>query len=225
MASLIKPSKCDCGHGGFQHLYKPERWVCDSCNKTCAERPSRIAGICRVCGAAESDTNEFASNKNLCKSPCQQNMQKDYRTTNATKLKQHRDEYFKNLDPKIRWQRVRNSIMRCPESFLRDQLAHIGSHSRNPGKADPKDAARREFNLDIEYIMSLWTSQQGRCSLTGLPMSHKFDDMVAVSIDRIDSSKGHVKGNIQLVCQAINRMKNSHTNEETISFINQLRVQ
>ena len=113
--------------------------------------------------------------------------------------------------------------MRCPESFLRDQLSHIGSHSRKPGIKDPKDPARREFNIDIEYVMQLWDSQKGICALTGLPMVHIFDSLYAVSIDRIDSSKGHIRGNIQLVCQCVNRMKNKHTNEEAMAFIAAIR--
>ena len=62
--------------------------------------------------------------------------------------------------------------------------------------------------------MDIWESQEGRCAITDLPMTHRYNDPKAVSIDRINSSKGHVRDNIQLVCQWVNRAKNNMANEE-----------
>jgi hypothetical protein len=37
-----------------------------------------------------------------------------------------------------------------------------------------------------------------------------------ISIDRIDSSKGYLRGNVQFVCDIVNRMKSSMTQEELL---------
>ncbi len=39
-------------------------------------------------------------------------------------------------------------------------------------------------------------------------------NLKTISIDRIDSSKGYVRGNVQLVCWVVNQMKNDLTNDE-----------
>lgn len=221
MAGLKKPEKCECGSTKLSHEFKPERWVCDECHKVAVERPQRITGVCKVCGKAESLENPFAGKKNVCKVPCYQQEQKEYREENKEALKEYRDEYFKNLDPKVRWQRVRASIERSPKSFLADQMYHIKSHADNPSKRDVKDLERRAFDLDVDYLENLWNQQNGKCALTGLPMVHMFNNLLSASVDRIDSMKGHIKGNIQIVCQWVNTAKNDFSNDEFRTVLDQ----
>jgi len=214
LAGLKKPIGCGCGSTKLSHELKPERWVCDGCHKVVAERPQRVTGVCRVCGKSESVDNPFAGKKNMCKVPCYQLEQKQYRDTHKSELKAYRDEYFKKLDPEIRWQRVRTSIERSARSFLADQMYHIKSRSENPSWRDVKDEARRAFDLDADYLEQLWDQQGGKCALSGMQMVHEFNNLLSASVDRIDPSKGHVKGNIQIVCQWVNLAKNSFTNSE-----------
>lgn len=66
--------------------------------------------------------------------------------------------------------------------------------------------------------MSLWHIQEGRCTLTKKKMTHKFNCLFSVSVDRIDSEKGYIQGNVQLLCQGINYAKNKYSNQEFLTF-------
>jgi hypothetical protein len=76
-----------------------------------------------------------------------------------------------------------------------------------------------EFNISIYYIWNLFLSQNEKCSLSGIPIyfnqnSQEFKTSQTASLDRIDSSKGYIEGNVQWVHKEINFMKrNLHDNE------------
>lgn len=79
-----------------------------------------------------------------------------------------------------------------------------------------------ETNMSLEYLRQLWEKQDGTCPYSGiglsLPRSKDNSPMYTASLDRIDSSKGYVEGNVQFVSTAINWMKGSMTHEETIGL-------
>ncbi len=66
------------------------------------------------------------------------------------------------------------------------------------------------FDIDITYIMDMYNEQEGRCAISGLPMTHASYDICSASIDAIDPKLGHVKGNVQIVCLWVNLGKNNH---------------
>ena len=81
------------------------------------------------------------------------------------------------------------------------------SHSR---------AQRHNFKHDLGliYITDLWLEQKGRCSMTNMIMSfdsgdHNQKNHLGCSIDRIDSSKGYVKGNVRLLTHWANNAMNT----------------
>jgi hypothetical protein len=74
----------------------------------------------------------------------------------------------------------------------------------------------REFNIDIEdIIIPLHCPYLGIELLTNREncYSHNY-----YSIDRIDSKKGYVKGNVQVISRLSNTMKSNSTIEELITF-------
>ena len=95
--------------------------------------------------------------------------------------------------------------------FLKDRL-------RNAKASAKRKSTRRpgiEFNIDFNYIKELYEAQNGLCSVSGIEMTivsyatHDFriKNPHNISFDRIDSSKGYVPGNVQLVCCIYNYMK------------------
>jgi len=76
----------------------------------------------------------------------------------------------------------------------------------------------KEFNLIDADLLDLWDKQDGRCAYTKLPLLATANQFNTVSLDRVDSSKGYVVGNIQLVCSAINKMKQEYIEEMFLLF-------
>lgn len=70
-----------------------------------------------------------------------------------------------------------------------------------------------EFNIDEDYIVNLYEKQMGLCALSGIELYmpktsfEERDGFRTASLDRIDSKKGYIEGNVQWVHKQINRMK------------------
>lgn len=80
------------------------------------------------------------------------------------------------------------------------------------------------YNLTLRYMADLYIEQLGKCPITGEVMSPYRGDWnqknpYKISIDRIDSSKGYVKGNVILVTHWANNAKNTWPSEILESFI------
>lgn len=75
-----------------------------------------------------------------------------------------------------------------------------------------REARVRNFSVSItiQYIWNLFIKQDRKCALTGKKL--KFDTHARskdgnASLDRIDSSKGYIEGNVQWVDKKINMLK------------------
>lgn len=66
---------------------------------------------------------------------------------------------------------------------------------------------KRPFDIDADYIYELWKSQNNKCIYTGEDFIIETYHNANLSIDKIEPELGYVKGNIQLVCWAVNRAK------------------
>lgn len=83
---------------------------------------------------------------------------------------------------------------------LRAVLGNINERRRSKGGED----------LSLQDLRQLWDNQKGLCAYSGVPMT--WDDSnryTTVSIDRIDSSKGYVRGNVAFCCFTVNIMKSN----------------
>lgn len=79
-----------------------------------------------------------------------------------------------------------------------------------------------DFNITLEYISDLAKDQNFSCALTGMPLvfskGYKEDCLQTASLDRIDSTKGYVEGNVQWVLKSVNFMKQNLSEKEFISL-------
>lgn len=83
-----------------------------------------------------------------------------------------------------------------------------------------------EHTITIDYLEKLFRQQKGLCFYTNKPMLKDTRDVInsndSVSIDRIDSSKGYVEGNIVLCRWIINRMKNEVSHSIFLELISEI---
>ena len=71
-----------------------------------------------------------------------------------------------------------------------------------------------EFNLTTKDLSDIWT---GKCALTGWDLKDLGRVNNEASLDRIDSSKGYIVGNIQFLHKDVNFMKQAFDNDYFIS--------
>ena len=87
-----------------------------------------------------------------------------------------------------------------------------------------RETRELDFTIDIDYIMELLVSQNGKCALTGWPMEFTRSGMqgngnpYGCTMDRINSDLGYVEGNIQLTCWWPNKVKSNMSNKEFIKM-------
>lgn len=78
---------------------------------------------------------------------------------------------------------------------------------------------KKESNIDINHILELIRPM--KCQRTGidLEIGIKPNNPFSPSLDRIDSLKGYVEGNIQIVCSMYNFCKNRFSDEQVKVFL------
>ena len=77
------------------------------------------------------------------------------------------------------------------------------------------------IEIDIKYAWELYVKQNKKCALSGIPIGFaKAHEKLkeTASLDRIDSSKGYVEGNVQWLHKHINMMKGSYDQNYFISL-------
>jgi hypothetical protein len=81
----------------------------------------------------------------------------------------------------------------------------------------------RASDIDTDYILSLFEQQNGRCYFTGIKMVGRPHPCFSISIDRVNNTLGHIKGNVRLVLKAINRAKKLYSDDEVLTWIKSIR--
>ena len=84
------------------------------------------------------------------------------------------------------------------------------------------NASRRGLDVEvtIEEVAAIYENQGGRCALSNLPISLplRTSDLGTASLDRIDSSLGYVRGNVQWLHKDVNRAKSAMTDDAFIAL-------
>ena len=127
-----------------------------------------------------------------------------------------------------------------PKELRRKECSHLRQYTRRDEYTQfrfythvirnrKKFMNRNKFvksDIDEKYLKQLWEKQGGICPYSGwklnLPNSiNGWDnglDVRSASLDRIDNSKGYVKGNVQFVSVMANYAKNSFPDKDLLLF-------
>lgn len=84
-----------------------------------------------------------------------------------------------------------------------------------------KRGRAQEIGVSLQDLKDLWQKQKGVCPYTGWKLVLKTKGKTVknqASVDRIDNSKGYVKGNLQFVAIIANYAKNQFSEKELIEF-------
>lgn len=138
---------------------------------------------CPKCG----EFKEF--NRSYCR-PCYSQWQKE----NRKKRRKNKDHVNKTQQySRNYYQSTKNNI----DASLKRKLYAAKQRTKKKNL---------EFNLDIDYLKNLFLKTKGNCVVSGkkLIIGAGLREPDSLSIDRIDSKKGYIKGNIRFVTFAIN---------------------
>jgi hypothetical protein len=82
------------------------------------------------------------------------------------------------------------------------------------------NAAKRGIYIDItiDDAWDVYVNQKGKCALTGWGIKLSSSLSQTASLDRIDSSQGYVKGNIQWLHKDVNRAKNVMSQKDFVEM-------
>jgi len=84
-----------------------------------------------------------------------------------------------------------------------------------------------ETDLDLPFLEALWSEQRGRCALSGIAMEMPPSTLAwetqsldpwKPSLDRIDSARGYLKGNVRFVTVLGNMAKGRYSDADLMRF-------
>lgn len=113
----------------------------------------------------------------------------------------------------------------------KDEFTPFRWHLNNARSRDKRHYDRHHydkgFDIDLPYLKEQWERQGGICPYTGWKLKNLKSTCVSASLpktpdraslDKIDSSKGYIKGNVQFISMMANFAKLDWSESELISF-------
>jgi hypothetical protein len=149
---------------------------------------------CKTCNTYQIETN-FYQRKDISI-----RNYRDYTCKECSK-KLKKSEYLYKRKHKLKY-------LNTLEGYLKSTIQHAKSRKKHI------------FDIDYEYVLKIYNNQKGKCRYTKQIMTFQLGNgkiATNLSLDRINSNKGYIKGNVQLVCNIVNLMK---TNSKEEDFIN-----
>lgn len=108
----------------------------------------------------------------------------------------------------------RLGLSKLQTPFAGDFPRHVWNNTRKRARID-----KIEIDITEEYLNSILIAQDYTCALSGKKLIASSDTKLNnISVDRIDSNKGYIVGNIQIVDRVFNVLKWNHKEIDLIEM-------
>ena len=123
----------------------------------------------------------------------------------------------------------RNSLDSLTDEYLKfeEVKSKLKFLNQNISRAANRGEKTQQIDVSLDYLYALGEKQKWKCALTGLPLEFTrggtnwggfWCNPMSCTIDRIDSDKGYIEGNLQLVIWKVNSLKKDIDNQEFIDL-------
>lgn len=87
---------------------------------------------------------------------------------------------------------------------------------------------KHECNLTLKDLKEVWDNQNGFCvyskvKLVSVKKKTEDNPIYTMSLDRIDSAKGYIRGNVQFISIAMNHLKNKMSHIQMLKILKILK--
>ena len=90
--------------------------------------------------------------------------------------------------------------------------------SRTYSSIKCRERGKKEVKISKQDLEELLIASNGVCAISGFPLTLERNNLLLASVDRIDSSKGYIKGNVQFVAKCVNIAKSDLPQDEFIAM-------
>ena len=144
-----------------------------------------------------------------------QTYRKEYYQKNKEREKANAKLWKNNNPDKVKQHNKKSRLRQQTDgdAFLSDIFSKMKSSakSRAKGRVIPVKVTK-------EDIKRLIINSNGKCALSGLKLTIVRNNPFKASLDRIDSSKGYINGNIQVVATCVNIAKSDLPQKDFIKM-------
>lgn len=167
--------------------------------------------ICTKCGNSKEETSEnyYVRKRGGFMSHCKTCISISYAARYAESTEEIREYNRGQYDKHKEKRQARRKALR--ETSWERKIKHMLRNTKQRAELKGWD-----FELDYEFISGLLSAQDGLCFYTGAQLELTGDNKI--SIDRLDSTKGYTRDNVNLVTFRVNIVKRDTTHEEFITL-------
>ena len=148
---------------------------------------------------------------------------KEYREKNKEAIAAYKKEYREKNKEAIKKYNEKNkeAIAANNKEYYVKQITNMDNHSfflrRYQVYRRKSKNLNMDFNIDASYLKEIFPTDK-KCPALGMPFKVGYEGGVSnsPSLDRIDNSKGYIKGNVVWVSMLANTIKTSATPEQII---------